>query len=204
MRTALVLVGGAALRAGGKEKYLFSYGGKTFLERLIDALEEVVDEILIVAKDSSQCGRFVHLNEVRCVPDIRPGGGPVGGLQTGTGHARGNLLFAVACDMPCVQPKVVEHLFSLIGDYDAVVPCWDREKLEPLHAVYRRTALEHYFQQEVSPSLRGVVRALATRYVPVETIRDLDPGLVTFININRLEDLEAMTNGEPVSGTRPV
>jgi molybdopterin-guanine dinucleotide biosynthesis protein A len=196
LKTALVLVGGAARRVGGREKYFFAYRGKTFLERLLDALDTVVDEVLIIAKDASQCEQFMNLLNIRCVADIHPGRGPVGGLQTGVLHAQGDLLFVVACDMPCVQPAVVRRLFSLIDKYDAVVPCWDKDRLEPLHAVYRRTSLEKYFMSESSPSLRGVVRRLSTRYVPVESLRDLDPDLATFTNINHLEELEAMRKRE--------
>jgi molybdenum cofactor guanylyltransferase len=200
VRTALVLVGGEAKRAEGREKYFFSLGGRTFLERLLEVLKPLVEEILIVGKDTSQCEKFVHLDTVRCVADIQPGGGPVGGLRTGVLHAQGDLLFVVACDMPCIQASVVERLFSLLNGYDAVVPCWDPERLEPLHAVYRRNALERYFGEESSPSLRGVVRRLHTRYLPVRDLVDLDPQLVTFININRLEELEAMKGGGMYEG----
>jgi molybdopterin-guanine dinucleotide biosynthesis protein A len=196
VRTALVLVGGEARRAKGREKYFFSLGGRTFLERLIEVLEPLVDEILIVGKDLSQCEQFAHLETIRCVADIEPGGGPVEGLRTGILHARGELLFVVACDMPCVQATVVLRLFSLIDAYDAVVPCWGPGRLEPLHAVYRRSALDRYFRDASSPSMRGIVARLNTRYVPVQDLRDLDPDLVTFTNINRLEDLEAMNREE--------
>jgi molybdopterin-guanine dinucleotide biosynthesis protein A len=196
VKTALVLVGGEARRAKGREKYFFSFGGRTFLERLLTVLENLVDEILIVGKDTSQCEKFVHLDTIRCVADIEPGGGPVGGLRTGVLHARGDMLFVVACDMPCVQAAVVKRLFYLLGTYDAVVPCWDPERLEPLHAVYRRSALENYFREETSPSLRGVVHRLKTRYVPVQELTDLDPDLMTFTNINRLEDLESIGEEE--------
>lgn len=196
MKTALVLVGGEARRANGQEKYFFSLGGKTFLDRLLAVVENLVDEILIVGKDTSQCERFVHFNNIHCVADIEPGRGPVEGLRTGVLHAWGDLLFVVACDMPCIQSSVVERLFSLLDTYDAVVPCWNPDRIEPLHAVYRKSALEKYFQEESSPSLRGVVRGLKTRYVPVDTLKDLDPGLVTFLNINRLEDLKTMREEE--------
>ena len=45
MRSAIILVGGEARRANGKEKYFFRYQGRTFIERLIDSLRDVVDEI---------------------------------------------------------------------------------------------------------------------------------------------------------------
>ncbi len=192
LKTAIVLIGGEARRANGQEKYLFSLGGRTFLERILEVLKPIVDEILIVGRDESQCKKFIHLQEVQCVADMKPGSGPVGGLRTGVAHAHGEMLFVVACDMPCVQASVVQRLFSLVDEYDAVVPCWSPGRLEPLHALYRRSALERYFREESSPSLRGVVRQLHTRYVPVQNLTDLDPRLVTFININRLEELEEM------------
>ncbi|MDD1663154.1 MAG: NTP transferase domain-containing protein, partial [Methanomicrobiales archaeon] len=81
MRSAIVLVGGEARRAGGKEKYFFSYEGRTFIEHILDALRGVVDEIVLAARDPAQFERFGHLAGVRCVSDIRKGIGPTGGLH---------------------------------------------------------------------------------------------------------------------------
>ncbi|MDD1688981.1 MAG: NTP transferase domain-containing protein, partial [Methanoregula sp.] len=50
MRSAVVLVGGEARRANGQEKYFFTYQGRTFIERLAESLQEVVDEIILVAR----------------------------------------------------------------------------------------------------------------------------------------------------------
>ncbi|MCC7565039.1 MAG: molybdenum cofactor guanylyltransferase [Methanomicrobiaceae archaeon] len=189
MRSALVLVGGEARRAGGQEKYFFSYGGKTFIECLLDTLREVVDEIVVVAKDPEQCDRFSHITDVRCIPDIRRGIGPIGGLHAGAIEACGDYLFAVACDMPCINRDVVDLLFALAEGYDAAIPCWAKDTLEPLHAVYRRAALFEYLKEHEELSLRAMVKSLNTRYVSVERLRALDPELLTFTNINKLEDL---------------
>ena len=43
MKSAIVLVGGEARRAGGQEKYFFSYNGRTFIEHILRALNGVVD-----------------------------------------------------------------------------------------------------------------------------------------------------------------
>ncbi|HDQ08110.1 MAG TPA: molybdenum cofactor guanylyltransferase [Methanoculleus sp.] len=191
MRSAIILVGGEARRAGGREKYRFMYEGETFLSRLIDTLDEVVDEILIVARDTEQCARVAEMTHVRIVPDRHRGIGPAGGLQAGALEARSDLVFGVACDMPCVNARVVDRLFRLIDGYDAVIPCWGDEKmLEPLHAVYRPRALLSAYEASPSHSLRSLTRHLNVRYVDVETLRDIDPELRTFTNINRLEDLE--------------
>lgn len=194
VRSAVILVGGEARRANGQEKYFFMYKGRTFIERLVGTLREVTDEIIIVARDPSQCDRFRNLGPVTCITDIRQGIGPIGGLHAGTLAARGDLIFVSACDMPCIEAGVVLHLFDTIGTYDAAIPSWSREMIEPLHAVYRRSALLDYLKSHESLSLRPMIRSINARYVPMEELRPFDPNLHTFTNINNLEDLERINS----------
>jgi molybdopterin-guanine dinucleotide biosynthesis protein A len=194
-RSAIILVGGEAKRANGREKYFFMYEGKTFIERLIGTLEHEVDEIILVAKDPEQCKRFDHLTGVRCITDIRPGIGPIGGLHAGAKAAHGDTVFVSACDMPCIDAGVVHYLFESLGDADAVIPSWNYDMIEPLHAVYRRSVLLSYLEDHVSYSLRPMIRSINTRYVSVEDLRRFDPELKTFTNINKVEDLEQMNAG---------
>jgi molybdopterin-guanine dinucleotide biosynthesis protein A len=194
LRSAVILVGGEARRANGQEKYFFTYEGKTFIERLIESLTQVVDEIILVARDPGQCRRFKTIKGIRCISDIRTGTGPIGGLHAGTLAARGEEIFVSACDMPCVDPRVIAHLFSRIDGYDAAIPRWNAEMLEPLHAVYKRSALIGYLENHDSLSLRTMVRGLNTLYVPIDEIRTIDHELITFTNINKMEDLEQINN----------
>ncbi|HQJ18103.1 MAG TPA: molybdenum cofactor guanylyltransferase [Methanolinea sp.] len=194
-RSAIILVGGEAKRANGQEKYFFTMDGRTFIERLIGSLEQVVDEIVLVAKDPAQCQRFSHLEGVRCVTDIRRGRGPIGGIDAGARAATGDLVFVCACDMPCVSPGVVRELFSLIGDADAVIPRWDGEMLEPLHAVYRRTSLISCLERQDPPSLRALAGSLHVVFVDARSFGEIDPGLRTFTNINSPEDLSSLSRG---------
>ncbi|RPJ52419.1 MAG: molybdenum cofactor guanylyltransferase [Methanobacteriota archaeon] len=198
MRSAIILVGGEARRAGGKEKYFFRYRGQTFIERLIGTLRDVVDEIVIVAKDPAQCERFSHIPGVVCVSDERRGLGPIGGLHAGAQRAHGEYVFVAACDMPCISQPVIELLFSRAEGFDAAIPAHSEEMYEPLHAVYRLEALRQYLERHEALSLRAMVRALRSRYVSIEEIRTIDPALLTFTNINKLEDLirhEGMETG---------
>ena len=197
MRSAIILVGGEARRANGQEKFFFQYQGKTFIERLVDSLRNVTDEIIIVARNPEQCRRFDTLHDVRCIADIRQGIGPIGGLHAGVLAAQGDLLFVSACDMPCIENAVVSHLFDSIGDADAAIPSWNPDMLEPLHAVYRRRVLLRYLESHESYSLRPMIRSLNTRYVPVEDLRRFDPKLRTFTNINKLEELDRINETVP-------
>jgi molybdenum cofactor guanylyltransferase len=192
VRSAVVLVGGEARRANGQEKYFFTYQGRTFIERLVDSLKEVVDEIILVARNPEQCRRFEGIEGIRCITDIRTGLGPIGGLHAGSVAAQGDLIFVSACDMPCINPAVISYLFKRIEGYDAAIPVWNPEMLEPLHAVYRKTALVTYLESHDSLSLRAMIMNLSARYVPIDEIKKFDPELLTFTNINKIEDLERM------------
>jgi len=194
-RSAVILVGGEARRANGQEKYFFVYEGRTFIERLIGTLEQVVDEIIIVAKDPKQCKRFAHLDGVHCITDVRKGIGPIGGLHAGVRAAHGETLFVSACDMPCIDAGVVRYLFNALGNADAVVPSWNYEMIEPLHAVYRRSVLLAYLEDQRSHSLRPMIRSINTIYISVEDLKQFDPTLKTFTNINKLEDLDRINTG---------
>ncbi len=200
MRSAVVLVGGEARRANGQEKYFFTYRGRTFIERLVDSLQEVVDEIILVARNPEQCKRFRKIEGIRCITDIREGIGPIGGLHAGSVAARGELIFVTACDMPCINPKVISYLFDSIDNYDAAIPAWNPDMLEPLHAVYRRQALISYLENHESLSLRAMIMNLSARFVPVNELKNIDPELLTFTNINKLEDLNRInTTGFGIS-----
>src|SRR5208337_3067061 len=99
--------------------------------------------------------------------------------------------------MPCIQASVVTYLFETLGDHDAAIPCWNYDMIEPLHAVYRRSVLMGYLESHDSLSLRPLIRSINTKYVPVEELKQFDPELRTFININKVEDLERINSGIP-------
>jgi len=190
MRSALVLVGGEARRAEGKEKSLFEYEGRTFIEILTASLRQVTDEIILAARDPEQCSRFSFVPGVACVSDIRKGVGPLGGLHAGATAAHGEYIFVSACDMPCVNPAIVRYLFECAEGHDAAVPCHHKKMLEPLHAVYRREPLVRFLEDPGSRSMRDMYPRVDVRYVPVQDLRRFDPDLLTFTNINRLDELE--------------
>ncbi|HTY14569.1 MAG TPA: molybdenum cofactor guanylyltransferase [Methanoregulaceae archaeon] len=197
MKTAIILVGGEAKRAQGREKYFFVHDGKTFIERLLETLSPAVDEIILVARDPRQCERFSRFSEVICVHDIRKGLGPIGGIHAGVIAAKGDSLFISGCDMPLVNRDIVVYLFSLLDGYDAVIPAWDTVMFEPLHAVYRKAALLRYLDSHESLSLRDMIRSLNARFVGVENLKKYDPCLTTFVNINKLEDLNSINGDVP-------
>ncbi len=192
-RSAMILAGGEARRVNGREKYFFSYRGCSFISRLVMTFEGLVDEIVIVAKNEKQTEHFAGLPElVRCTWDKKSGLGPIGGIAAGLDEILGELVFISACDMPTIHKPIVQYLFEHIGEYDAIIPEWENTDLEPLHAVYRVSALRNYVAEHESLSLRDMVNTLNTKRIPPEMFRTIDPDLESFRNVNTLEELLAM------------
>ena len=193
MRTALILLGGMATRAGYRAKYLFQYQGETFLERQIRILRSVTDEIVISCRDQDQANSIPHSMYTTIVTDERTGIGPSEGIRTGANAAKGDLIFIIACDMPLISAEVIEYLFNQVGTADGAIPGWKNGSQEPLHAVYRRDALIHSLTEESSRRLRDITSTLQVTIIPVENIKKFDPLLQTFTNINDLDSFKQLT-----------
>jgi len=194
LRSAIILAGGEAKRAGGREKSLFEYDGIPFIQRLIESLTGVTNDIVIVARDEEQCNSFHDLKDVIVVCDIRKKIGPLGGIHAGIKSCSGELIFVTACDMPCIHPEVVTRLFESIDGHDAAIPRWNKDMIEPLHAVYRKSALAEYLKEHKSLSIRSLIHNIDAVFVDTESFRDIDPGLETFMNINSIEELERIND----------
>jgi molybdopterin-guanine dinucleotide biosynthesis protein A len=130
-----ILAGGHATRLGGADKASLRIGGRRIVDRQLEAVAAVTDDVRIIA---SEAARYADLG-VRVVPDIIAGAGPLGGLYTALADARHARVLVLACDLPFVTAALVERLeiaSRADGEVDAVVPRGARG-LEPLCAVYR-------------------------------------------------------------------
>ena len=85
--------------------------------------------------------------------------------------------------------KVVLGLIAMLDDFDAVIPEVGG-KLQPLHAVYRRSCARTFERLAVAGEKRLTTAASAinARIVDEASIRKLDPQLNSFFNVNTPED----------------
>ena len=81
MISAAVMAGGKSRRMG-QDKAWIDFEGRPIIARVIEVLQEVADEVFIVANDE----RYRTLG-LRVVPDRFPDGGALGGIATGVGAA---------------------------------------------------------------------------------------------------------------------
>jgi molybdopterin-guanine dinucleotide biosynthesis protein A len=182
-RSAAILTGGQATRFAGRDKSALLLDGRRILDLQMAALAPLTDDLMIVGKGDVDVAR--HQTRFRVVHDIVPGCGPLGGLHAALTAARGDALLLTACDMPYLSTPFLEHLLSLVGEADIVVPQTERG-YHPLCAVYTRACLEPAAARlaERRLRMRELVGSLRTRVVPLEEIRQFgDPDrLLTNVN----------------------
>lgn len=200
-RSAIILAGGRGRRMGVVEKALLEFEGKTILEHLLENLFLVVDEVILSVRDTSQKEKLMPVREkfpdreISFCFDVLEDAGPLEGIRTGLLESRSEYSFVCAGDMPFVNPKVVNLLFEKASGHDAAIPKWNEKMFEPLHAVYSRKMLpeiERAFKRGKHSVLAPVFQMKEVVFVEVSEIRELDPELRTFANINTVEDLESM------------
>lgn len=186
--TGAVLAGGASRRMGCNKAFL-ELVGKPLIVRVLDRLAGVCAEVLIVASDIPL---YAPLG-VPVVADRFPGVGVLGGLHAGLQAASYDLVLAVGCDMPFLNPDLLRAFVAWADGYD-VVAFRRGEHVETLHAVYRRTCLEP-MEQAIRSGERRIISFFThvrVRYLTPEEAFPLDPHLRSLYNVNTPEEWESI------------
>ena len=172
--------------------------GKRMICRVIDAMQGIVDEIVISVRDESQqdlMRQFIdgHVFVYDEIHDI----GPLAGIDSCLKKINGEYVFIAACDMPFINKKAVELLFDRAKGHEAAVPRHENGLIEPLHAVYRRDAALEAVEASIKSGERRVAAPLKrlkdVAYVSDADIEKVDPELETFQNINEAEDMRRVS-----------
>lgn len=186
---AAIIAGGRARRLGGRVKALIEVGGATILERQLSVLRTRVTAIAIAANDP----RPYRESGLPVLPDRLPGKGPLAGLDAALAWCPRPYLLAVACDMPHLDPRVLDLLLARRApDIDIVVP-YIADRPEPLCALYARSVAPVLERRLAAGRLRAADLMqdanLAVARVSEDEWRALDPELRALTNINTPDDL---------------
>ena len=185
----IVLAGGQSTRMG-QEKALLPFHGQPLIERVVQRVKTVADELVI---NTNQPELFGFLG-IPLVPDQIGGKGPLGGLFTALTVAHSDLVAVIACDMPFVSPALIcaERDWLIAGGWDVVIP-HSNEGLEPLHAVYRKAACLPAIQRVLAENRLRMVSWLEyvrVREVHLDEVAAIDPAGTAFTNVNTLDEFK--------------
>ena len=188
--TSLVLfAGGRGSRLGGTRKALVSVGGRTILERTLEALGPLATSGWRWSRTRA-CPRWTVWSWSSTRNRIA---GPLPALAHGLRLATGDVCLLVASDMPFVSREAFAYLLRLQASTGAraVVPFVDGF-IESMHSVVARLAMIEAIERAQASGERRlfkVLEMLQPRLVNAEELRAIDPELLTLFNVNTPEDL---------------
>jgi molybdenum cofactor guanylyltransferase len=196
---AVILSGGLNSRMGGHNKALLELGGRVMLDRVLEALDGLFDEILLVSRDARPYMRW----PIKVVADLFDARSSLTGIHAGLSHCTAPYAFVVPCDAPFLQKAVVEMLLAEITpDLDLIVPR-HKGRYQPLCAIYAKRCLGPIEAQLNDGDLKIInfFDQMRLKVVPSEKMQTADPALRSFINVNTPEALESCRN---LIGSAPI
>lgn len=194
-KSAIILAGGFSRRFG-QDKGLVRLANKPLVEHVLDVISKIIDEKTVVVSSKTQAENYTKIlgSEVKVFVDEGIVQSPLVGALKGFKEVRNEYALLLPCDTPLLSKDILLLLFDLCPNKNAVIPRWPNGYIEPLQAVYRtKPALEAAEKalSEGSLNMQGMVdRLRGIRYVSTLVLRQLDPELKSFFNVNTLMDLK--------------
>jgi len=182
-----IVAGGSSRRFGGF-KVTAEVGGLPMIEWSRRALVENVEDVVVVGGDTAVAAErgLGHLS------DVIPGGGPLSGLVSALRAAADQGMdgvFALACDMPLVNPAVVRELLRQATGDEAVAPLRSGGA-EPLCTFYPSGCLD-VAQRCLAMddrSLRSLLESLTVHLVDVTGVTEPADPEALLMSVNAPED----------------
>ncbi len=185
-----VLLAGGKSRRMGQDKRNLMISGKSLFNHVLHVLESVFSEIIIVVDTISPV--VAEINH-RVVTDLIPEKGSAGGLYTGLTYSSHRQVFAVACDMPFLNPAVIKGICDRSDSTDVTMVKLSNG-LHPMHSVYSKQCIPVLRRMIEDGQLRIqdllLQKNLKTTVLGQEVVQEIDPQFQSFLNVNTPADLE--------------
>lgn len=181
-----ILSGGQNKRMGTNKAFL-KLKGKTFIETLIENLDNY-DEKIISVKNIED---YNFLDNVEFVTDSLKGKGPIVGIYEVLKKSTNDWVFVCGVDMPFINNNMVEYLSLFANDnYDAIV-IKEQKQPHPICAMYNKRIIPHIENLIENNKLKifDIVNTVNTKYVPIE-LSCVNPNILR--NINTPEEYKSI------------
>ena len=131
-----VILSGGQSRRMGRDKAGVMLTGRTLLNRMAAELAPLFGEVYVSV---DRPGRYPGYRELA---DLRPGQGPLAGLEAAFLRTGAEAVFLAAVDLPFAGASLAARILAEAGVADACVIRRRSGETEPLFALYRRGCLE--------------------------------------------------------------
>ena len=186
--TGVILAGGMNTRFFGQDKAFLSVGGKRIFDHLYSIFNDLFEDIILVTNDPHKYLEW----DINIVTDLFPVRSSLTGIHTGLFYTLNPFAFFAACDTPFLKKELVETIVNSIEPgVDIVIP-ETPAGLEPLCAVYSKECLkpveQHIIQKKFK--IQQLFKKRRVKKIPEKILREKDPDLISFFNINTPQDQE--------------
>ncbi|MCF8067015.1 MAG: molybdenum cofactor guanylyltransferase [Desulfobacterales bacterium] len=186
--SGVILSGGLNTRFAGKEKALMRIGNKQIFDRIYDVFKDIFDEIILV---SNHPLRYLGW-DVFIGSDVFSARCSLTGVHAGLFYSKNPYTFFTACDTPFLNRNLIDTLVgSIESGIDVVIPQTSKG-LEPLCAVYSDRCIKPVEQSlgQNQFKIQSFFPRVKIKKIPEAILREKDPDLVSFYNINSPGDLD--------------
>ena len=122
----------------GRDKALLPWNGTTVAEHLAEMLRPFANPVTLIGEPS----RYAQLN-LPCLADLRPGLGPLAGLETALSTTKTDWNLILPCDVPQIDATILRQLLAPLHQTDVttIVLRDGTGQMHPLCALYHRDCL---------------------------------------------------------------
>jgi molybdenum cofactor guanylyltransferase len=184
-----VLAGGRASRMGRPKEGVLLEDGRAMIEPVIEAMAGAFGRVIVVGNCAGfDCGarpEIVHLQ------DLRPGLGPLAGLESLLASDLASGYVVAACDQPLLSSSLLQRLAEGAGEKPRFfIAAGMSTHLDPLPGYFPASLLSRVRSalEEGRRSFRDLVRSAEPEWIPLP-----DALLPRLKSINSPEDLAALS-----------
>lgn len=186
--SGVILAGGLNSRFSGRNKAMIEIDGKRILDRIYEVFSEIFEEIILVTNDPLQYRSW----DMTMTSDIFSIRSSLTGIHAGLFCISNPYTFVTACDAPFLKKEMIQSLIQQITPKADVIIPETSTGLEPLCAVYSKQCLRPIERNLIEQKfrIRDIFRQLRVKKVSETFLRETDPELISFINVNTPEELD--------------
>lgn len=185
-----VLAGGRASRMGC-DKSMLIYRGQTLVDLAVSVLRSLGLQVLVIGESEERVG----IGSVPCIPDLRRGLGPIGGIYTALSLSKSPAILVLACDMPLVPVELLRVLLEASVESDLTIPRDSFGRVHPLCGVYSAACLR-VLENSIGRGQLAIRALLSVNGLKVKEVDTVQIGFSdhVLLNVNSPEDYSDLLN----------
>jgi len=175
----------------GTDKAALVVEGRTLLQRAVDAVAGVVEEVVLVGAPGRPLPAVEASVPLRRVDDLVEGEGPLAGIAAGLAAIEAPVTLVVGCDMPWLQPALLELLLARAEAGARLVVPMSGGRPEGLCSAWRVDALPVVLEHFEAGDRRVMSIAADLEVVRLDPAdyAEADPDGRSFRNLNTPDEL---------------